>query len=60
MEYTAFCKKSFKWPVKDDVLYYDTPQILTLIQPPAPIINRFFGIKKQEFEELSLQIQTWE
>ena len=59
MEYTASCKNSFKWPVKDDILYYDTPQILALIQPPAPISNRFFRIKKQELEELSLQMSTW-
>ena len=52
MEYTASCKNSFKWPVKEDTLYYDTPQILASIQTPAPISNRFFGIKKEEFEEL--------
>ena len=59
MRYTASCKNSFKWPVKGDILYYATPQILTLIQPPAPISNCFFKIKKQEFEELSFQISTW-
>ena len=59
MEYTASHKNSFIWSVKDDILYYDTPQILASIQPPAPISNRFFGIKKEEFEELSLQISTW-
>ena len=42
MEYAASRKNSFKWPGKDDILYYDTPQILALIQPPAPISNRFF------------------
>ena len=42
IEYTASCKNSFKVPVKDDILYYDTPQILASIQLPAPISNRFF------------------
>ena len=32
--------------MKDDTLHYDTLQILTLIQEPAPISNRFLGIKK--------------
>ena len=58
MEYTASCKNSFKWPVKDDILYYDTPQILASIQPPAQISNRFFRIKKQELDELLLQMST--
>ena len=56
MEYTASPKNSFKWPVKNDILYYDKPHILASIQLPAPISNYFFGIKKQELEELSLQI----
>ena len=59
MGYTASCKNSFKWPVKGDILYYDTTPILALIQPPAPVSNCFCGIKKQEFEELLLQIPTW-
>ena len=59
MEYTASFKNRFKWTIKDDILYYDTPQLLALIQPPAPISNRFFRIKKQELEELSLQMSTW-
>ena len=59
MEYTASYKNSFNWPVKGDILYYATPQILASIQPPAPINNCFFKIKKQEFEELSFQISTW-
>ena len=59
MEYTASCKNRFKWTIKDDILYYDTPQLLALIQPPAPISSRFFRIKKQELEELSLQMSTW-
>ena len=59
MVYTASGKNSFKQPVEDDILlYYDTLQILALIQKPVPI-NRFFGIKKQEFEERSLQMSTW-
>ena len=59
MVYTASGKNSFKQPVEDDILlYYDTLQILALIQQPVPI-NRFFGIKKQEFEERSLQMSTW-
>ena len=58
MEYTASRKKSFKRLVKDDILYYGTPQILALIQPPAAISNLFFGIKEQELEELSLQMST--
>ena len=57
MEYTASCKNGFRL-VKDGILYYDTPRILALIQPPAPISNCFFGIKKQELEELSLQMST--
>ena len=56
MEYTASRKNSFKWPVKDDVLYYDTPQILASIQQPAPISNCFFRIKEHELEELLLQM----
>ena len=36
MGYTTSCKNSFKWPVKDDILHYDTPQILAWIQEPAP------------------------
>ena len=59
MGYTASYKNSFKWPVKGDILYYNTPQILPSIQSPTPISNCFFGIKKQEFEELSFQISTW-
>ena len=31
MEYTDSRKSSFKWPVKDDILYYDTPLILAWI-----------------------------
>ena len=58
MEYTASCKNGFRRLVKDDILYYDTPWILAFIQPPAPISNCFFGIKKQELEELSLQMST--
>ena len=59
MVYTASGKNSFKQPVEDDILlYYDTLQILALIQKPVPI-NCFFGIKKQEFEERSLQMSTW-
>ena len=50
MEYTASCKNSFKWPVKEDILYYETPQILASIQSPAPISYCFFGIKKEELE----------
>ena len=42
MEYTGSCKNTFKWPGKDDIFFYDTPQILASIQPPAPIGNRFF------------------
>ena len=59
MEYTASRKNSFKWSVKDDILNYDTPQILALIQQPAPISNCFFRIKKHKLEELSLQMSTW-
>ena len=44
---------------QNDILYYDTPQILASTQLPAPISNPFFGIKKQDFEELSLQMSTW-
>ena len=59
MEYTASCKNSFKWPVKEDILYYETPQILASIQSPAPISYCFFGIKKEELEELLLEMSTW-
>ena len=45
MEYTASHKNSFKWSFKDDVLHYDTPQILASIQQPASIWNCFFKIK---------------
>ena len=45
--------------MKDDTLHYETLQILTLIQEPAPISNRFLGIKKHDLEELSLQMLTW-
>ena len=41
------------------IIYYDTPQILALIQQPSPINNRFLRIKKHELEELSLQMLTW-
>ena len=46
MEYTACLKNNFKWPVKDDILYYDTPQILASIQPPDSRSTYFFGIKE--------------
>ena len=59
MVYTASHKNSFKKSVKDDILHYDTPQILASIQQPAPISNCFFGIKKHKPEELSLQMSTW-
>ena len=59
MEYTASRKNSFKWPVKNDILYYDTQQILASIQLQASIGNSFFGINKQELEELPLQMSTW-
>ena len=47
MKYTASRKNSFKWSIKDDILHYDTPLILALIQQPAPICNCFFRIKKK-------------
>ena len=56
MEYTASRKNSFKWPVKDDILYYDTPKVLAPIQQPAPISDCFFRIKEHELEELLLQM----
>ena len=59
MEYTASRKNSFKWPVKNDILYNDTQQILASIQLQASIGNSFFGINKQELEELPLQMSTW-
>ena len=59
MEYATSHKNSFKWLVKDDILHYDTPQILTLIQQAAVISNCFFKIKKHELEVLSLQMSAW-
>ena len=59
MEYIASHKSSFKWSVKDDILHYDTPQILALIQQPASISNCFLGVKKHKLEELSIQVSTW-
>ena len=60
MKYTASRKSSFKWSIKDDILHYETPLILALIQQPAPICNCFFRIKKKhKLEELSLQMSTW-
>ena len=50
MKYAASRKDSFKWPVKDDILYYDTPQMLAWIQPPTPISNCFFGIKNMSLK----------
>ena len=47
MKYTVSRKNSFKWSIKDDILHYDTPLILALIQQPAPICNCFFRIKKK-------------
>ena len=52
-------KKGFKWPVKDDILDYDTPEILASIQQSAPISNCFFRIKEHELEELLLHMSTW-
>ena len=46
MEYTVSHKNSFKWPVKDDILYYDTPLILALIFN-FPIFHlRYSGVSK--------------
>ena len=59
MEYTPSHQNSFEWPVKNDILYYDTPQILPSIHSPTPVSNFSFGNKKQGFEELLLQKQTW-
>ena len=59
MEYIASGKNSFKWSAKDDILHYDTPQILVSIQQSAPIKNCFFGIQKHEPEKLLLQMSSW-
>ena len=49
MAYTSVGKNSFKWPSKDDIIYYDPDQILCSIQPPIPINNRFFGLSDEDF-----------
>ena len=56
MEYTASHKNSFKWSVKDDILHYDTPQILALIQQPAPICNCFFRIKNTSLKNFHCNV----
>ena len=59
MEYIASGKNSFKWSAKDDILHYDTPQILASIQQSATIKNCFFEIQKHELEKLLLQMSSW-
>ena len=44
MDYIASGENSFKWLAKDDILHYDTPQILASIQQPVTIYNCFFRI----------------
>ena len=48
MEYTVEGKNNFRWPHRDDMIWYTLYNILCKTNPPKPISRRIIGLETDE------------
>ena len=46
-------KNSFRWPLREDISSYQFLDIMSVIDSPVPISQRFFGMCKKDFEDIN-------
>ena len=52
MKYAMDGKNSFHWPLREDICSDQFLDIVSVIDPPVPISQRFFGLCKKDFEDI--------
>ena len=53
IKYATDGKNSFHWPPREDICPYQFLDIISVIDPPVPINQQFFGLCKKDFEDIN-------
>ena len=53
MKYAMDGKNSFCWPPREDICSHQFLDIISVIDPPVPISQGFFGLCKKDFEDIN-------
>ena len=53
MEYAVEGKNSFRWPNRDDIIWYTLDNILCKTNPPKPMSHRNIGLEIEDFTKAS-------
>ena len=46
-------KNSFLWPLREHICSYQFSDTISVIDPPVPISQRFFGLRKKDLEDIN-------